>query len=150
MSTRSNIGIERDGGKVEAIYCHSDGYLDWNGRILDEHYRDREKVEALVALGDISSLHPEIGEKHPWDALESGVVRAYHRDRGEAWKDVKPRTFETRAAWLKAGGIDIEYFYLFTLAGEWVWKHYRRTPDFAPLAGAVEPEDESEDAEEAV
>ena len=67
MATRSMIGVRRPDGKVEAIYCHWDGYLDHNGRILLHHYTDLEKVKALIALGDLSSLGPEIGEEHDFD-----------------------------------------------------------------------------------
>lgn len=98
MGTRSRIGIE-DGetGKVRSIYCHWDGYSDGVGKILLDHYRDRTKVEELIALGDISSLGPEIGEKHDFDwRMElykepnspefrrlDKMVTAYGRDRGE-------------------------------------------------------------------
>ena len=34
MSTRSNIAIKRKNGTVESIYCHWDGYLSYNGKIL--------------------------------------------------------------------------------------------------------------------
>ena len=33
MSTRSNISIKRKDGTYDKIYCHSDGYLEYNGRI---------------------------------------------------------------------------------------------------------------------
>lgn len=85
MSTRSVIARENEDGSLDAIYCHSDGYLSHNGRILLEHYRDPGKVSALIALGSISSLAEEIGEKHSFDDYEAhrNWVRAYHRDRGE-------------------------------------------------------------------
>jgi len=69
-------------------------------------------AEALVALGDLSSLGEEIGEKHdfnyglklPVDSPECRRLRrmcnVYHRDRGESWADVKPEVFDnTPAAW---------------------------------------------------
>ena len=39
MSTRSNISIKRKDGTYDKIYCHSDGYLEYNGRILDTFYK---------------------------------------------------------------------------------------------------------------
>lgn len=48
---------------------------------------DPDKVDQLLALGDISSLGGQIGEKHPFEAsftLEKDWTTAYHRDRGEA------------------------------------------------------------------
>jgi hypothetical protein len=73
-------------GKYHGIYCHSDGYLDWNGRILLKHYRDPAKVAQLVALGDLSSIS------------EQGEPTAYHRDRGEHYDDVAPQVDATATA----------------------------------------------------
>ena len=67
MGTRSDIIVHRADGKWHRIYCHWDGYLDHNGKILFDHYTSQKKVDSLVALGDISSLGEEIGEKHPFE-----------------------------------------------------------------------------------
>ena len=37
MATRATIA-KLDNNGVKAIYLHSDGYLEYAGRILDEHY----------------------------------------------------------------------------------------------------------------
>jgi hypothetical protein len=71
MATRSRIAIENQDGTVSSIYCHFDGYLSGVGKKLFNHY-DKEKLEKLIELGDISSL----GE-----STEDTV--AYCRDRGE-------------------------------------------------------------------
>ena len=68
MATRSMIGVMH-GDKCKAVYCHWDGYLAHNGRILFEHY-DSPKANELVSLGDISSLGKEIGEKHPFSYFD--------------------------------------------------------------------------------
>jgi hypothetical protein len=88
------------GDKVKSVYCHWDGYLEHNGAILQEHY-DSTKANNLVALGDLSSLRPEIGEKHAFSKLEvpmdgeaydklyGNMTTFYGRDRGEEnteWK----------------------------------------------------------------
>ena len=72
MATRSRIAIEKQDGTVTSIYCHFDGYISGNGETLQTNYSNREKVEQLIALGDISSLESDIDE-----------TIAYHRDRGE-------------------------------------------------------------------
>jgi hypothetical protein len=54
MATRSRIAIETQDGII-SIYCHWDGHIETNGKILFENY-DREKTEQLIALGNISSL----------------------------------------------------------------------------------------------
>lgn len=87
MSTRSYIGIRNPDKTTKVIYAHWDGYVEHNGRILFENYKDKEKIEALLELGDISSLAAEIapadGVEHSFDKPAEGVVVAYHRDRGE-------------------------------------------------------------------
>jgi len=61
MGTRSRIGVMH-GDVCKSVYCHWDGYLDHNGRILQEHY-DSARANHLVALGDISSLGRDRGEQ---------------------------------------------------------------------------------------
>ena len=56
MGTRSTIALEFADGSVSQVYCHWDGYLDNNGKILQAHYTDPFKVRALVDLGGFSSL----------------------------------------------------------------------------------------------
>lgn len=60
MATRSMIYKEQQDGTLKGIYCHWDGYLEYNGSILLEHYSDPDKLEKLLALGDISSLGEEL------------------------------------------------------------------------------------------
>jgi hypothetical protein len=96
MGTRSRIGVMH-GDKVKSVYCHWDGYLEHNGRMLQEHY-DSSKANHLVALGDLSSLGPNIGEKHSFDIEakygtpeylaeaehKATMCTFYGRDRGES------------------------------------------------------------------
>ena len=99
MGTRSRIAVMH-GDVVKSVYCHWDGYLAWNGKLLQEHY-DSAKANQLVALGDLSSLKPEIGEAHPfgyhgtdisaedYEKQFGNMCTFYARDRGETgteWK----------------------------------------------------------------
>lgn len=83
MGTRSFIGLLRADGTVRAIYTHWDGYPEHHGPILLGFYNTEEKINALLDLGDLSSLAEEIGEKHPFDNAPDGICTAYGRDRGE-------------------------------------------------------------------
>ena len=86
MATRSNIAYKTAEGKIRSVYCHWDGYPEHNGKILMDHYTDQAKIEALVALGSISSLGAELGEKQDFDdrsTQKDDWTLAYHRDRGE-------------------------------------------------------------------
>lgn len=118
MATRSRIAIEFPDGTVESIYCHWDGYPEYNGKMLQQHYQDRTKVEELIQLGDISFLDQKIeptGE-HSFEKPETGVTVAYARDRGEL---KRIRKNWSREAFLKS---DIEEFgYLFTKENEWIY-----------------------------
>ena len=96
MATRSTIALEFADGTVQQVYCHWDGYLEHNGKILAEHYSNPFILRDLIDLGGLSSLRRDIGEKHafsqfdlPKEEVEAFVKRTenmctfYARDRGE-------------------------------------------------------------------
>lgn len=87
MATRSLICKQSEDKTITGIYCHWDGYPDGVGETLKEHYVDPNKIDKLLELGSISSLAPEIGDKHSFNKPTSGWVVAYHRDRGEDFED---------------------------------------------------------------
>ena len=121
MSTHSNIGILNQDGSVTFIYCHSDGYPSYVGKILREHYTDEAKVRELIGLGDLSSIGPVIGVKHKFDDFSPAVehmCRAYHRDRGEEWKDTKPRSCHSETNFYRRAKREASYAYLFK-DGKW-------------------------------
>jgi hypothetical protein len=121
MGTHSRIGVMH-GDKVKSVYCHWDGYLEHNGQVLEQYY-DSAKANNLVALGDMSTLRPQIGEKHAFSQfdLPPEEVEAYKeltrdwctfygRDRGEVsvWKVAN--TFEEFLE--QADGCGAEYYYI--------------------------------------
>ena len=86
MATRSNIAMKTADGKIVSVYCHWDGYVANNGKILLENYTDAHKIEALVALGSISSLGEQIGEQQDFNdrsTQKDDWTLFYSRDRGE-------------------------------------------------------------------
>lgn len=91
MATRSLIGQLQADGTIRYIYCHSDGYLECNGRLLNEHWRSRADVEKMLDEGSMSILGEHLGQKHDFDdykARGSGC-RFYGRDRGETDVDAR-------------------------------------------------------------
>ena len=148
MGTRSRIGVMH-GDKCKSVYCHWDGYLEHNGRILQEHY-DSAKANNLVALGDISSLGIVIGDQHPFSPFESpdakeaheaaakaGWTTFYGRDRGETGADFAvDHTFADFLDRVHNGGA--EYYYIMR---DGVW--YTGCPGdgatLVPLATALTP-----------
>lgn len=91
MGTRSDIIVHRADGKWSRIYCHWDGYLEHNGRILFDHYTSQQMAEKLVAPGDLSSLAASCDKPkgHTFDKAVDGYCVYYGRDRGEADVDAK-------------------------------------------------------------
>jgi hypothetical protein len=85
MATRSTIAMEFADGTVQQIYCHWDGYLEHNGKILFNHYVDPYKTRELIDMGDISSL---------CNTIEETKQGAYHFWRGEELRVAKFIDFE--------------------------------------------------------
>ena len=107
MATRSRIAIENQDGSVISIYCHWDGYIKSNGVILNENYTTKDKVEELIALGDLSSLDVTIDR-----------TVAYARDNGE---DLNQKPFNNVEDLFEDGfSSGIEYIYCFTKNSIWL------------------------------
>ena len=137
MATRSTIAFLRDNGEVAKVYCHWDGYLEHNGELLVKHYDTADKVEALIAGGDISSLGRQIGEKHPFDvfmkdkmsaedralcerAEAEGWTMYYGRDRGES--NVAAKVYKSLGEYeAKAQMEEFNYCFIY---GEWYYISY--------------------------
>jgi hypothetical protein len=119
MGTRSRIGVMH-GDNCKFVYCHWDGYLDYNGKLLQEHY-DSSQANHIVALGDISSLRknfeiPE-GVEHSFEKPQDDITVFYGRDRGE--KNVDFRTDDSFAKFLeRVEDCGAEYYYIMK-DGEW-------------------------------
>lgn len=145
MSTRSMIAIQYGDGKVDGIYCHDSGYVDNNGRIIQDNYQDLAKTKRLIDLGAISKLGPSPDQDPavakygflwdsdeymslPWDEQTkiwnsmTGTM-AYHRDRGE--RLMIGHYDGTRGLKYRARYVGAEYIYLFKQdkeTGEWSWR----------------------------
>lgn len=100
-------------------YCHSDGYLTYNGAMLLDHYSDRTKVEKLISFGDMAALNENIdpfsGREHNFDHRQEGVTVFYGRDRGE--KETEPRIVDLDD--INSPDSWIEYCYVYGKDGKW-------------------------------
>jgi len=116
MATRSRIGIQNQDGSVSSIYCHFDGYPEGVGAMLEEHYSNRQKLNMLINLGDISVLGEQVStmDEHSFDNRKEGVTVAYHRDRGE---ELRPARVDSS---LEKFHVSESYGYVYTLEGKWV------------------------------
>ncbi len=141
MATRSTIALEYADGTVDQVYCHWDGYLDNNGKILYNHYKDPFKVQRLMDLGDISSLDTEIGDEHDFDSRGEGTT-FYGRDRGET--GTGSRRFANYEAYRKEAQFE-EYNYILRTDGNWYVEFYGK---FDGLLGEAIAEEMRQNAEE--
>lgn len=156
MSTRAIIAIEEERDRFAAVFLHFDGYLHGAGATLAEHYADTDRVQQLLALGNLIGLRPSLGEKH--DAKDNPLARRQgwtttcHRDQGDEWEFVKPITFAGLGV-LEARLMEFWFFewaYLFK-DGRWLVAHlspYRgRLPeggiDWEPLVDRLAMRTES-------
>ena len=101
MATRSTIALEFADGTIGQVYCHWDGYLAHNGKMLFEHYSNPFILRDLIDLGSISSLAPTIGTKRPFSHYDTelslvefnnkygNMTNFYGRDRGETNTEAK-------------------------------------------------------------
>jgi hypothetical protein len=132
------------GTVCKSIYCHWDGYLGYNGALLQEHY-DSAKANQLVALGNLSSLRANIGEKHAFSQFEvpaeeveafktltEDMCTFYGRDRGEGGQEWKvSHTFAEFLEQCERCGA--EYYYVME-NGQWYYgSMHERDPFYKRL-----------------
>lgn len=106
MSTSCSIAVQHANGRVSAVYCHFDAYLEYMGETLNSHYNSLLLAEELVALGNLSSVNEFVSE-----------CVAYHRDRNEPWVDVKPKEYANLEEYKDKVHLDIDNnvpHYIFT------------------------------------
>ena len=132
MGTRSRIGIEMPDHTVVSAYCHWDGDVEGNGKILVEHYQNRKDVQELIDGGSMSSLRTRgewnskalRDEKGEWISDAAGHLMyendrepqpLYHSERGEDI-NVEHTSFDKFVSGDLGGE---EYAYLFDLNGNW-------------------------------
>ena len=112
MATRARIGLELSDGSILSAYHHWDGYPQWLGMKLVEHFNSRELASELIDGGDMSCCWT----KDRWDGKEASEDGPqYYSQRGE---DCPPR-LDTNLLAYKHKESGEEYHYLFT-KGEWV------------------------------
>ena len=129
MATRSRIGIQLKDDSVLSVYHHWDGYPEWLGRQLMEHYNTHEKASELIDGGDMSVCLTDDGEPSP----------QYYSLRGE---DCPPRLDDNIFQYLDKDNNE-EFAYIWTIHDKWVCYDmnsfdYRKQPEKVEIpAGKV-------------
>ena len=119
MGTRSYIARQIGDDQYLTIYCQLNGYPEDTGATLVKHYDTSEKVNALLALGDLyylrEKLSPDPG-RHGFSAPQPGVTLAYRRDGDCPGWEATIKTFEDLSNWEQDG---VEYIYIYDTNGQW-------------------------------
>jgi len=111
MATRSRIGIQLADESILSIYCHYDGFPEFNGAKLVEHFNSYDAAAELIDGGDISALWTNAG----WNNEILPTTGAlYYTSRGEEYNP--PRLDSNLEKYLANGE---EYAYIFK-DDEWV------------------------------
>lgn len=94
MSTHSRITVRTSKGIRKTVYCHSDGYVDFNGVILFNSYSNIRKAKRLVRGGNISSLGSKV---NPYTSPKNWFVTKLNK-QGELEKiaTTEPHSFSNR------------------------------------------------------
>jgi hypothetical protein len=157
MATRSTIALEFADGTIGQVYCHWDGYLAHNGKILFENYSNPFVLRDLIDLGGLSSLRTTIGTKHPFShydvegmssdefyKLYGNMCTFYGRDRGEGQSDAN---YFKDFADFRANGQAEEYDYILrNVNGVATWFVSDHGGEFKVLEDALVAELEAEEA----
>lgn len=113
MATRALVGIERHDGSIDTIYVHHG--MDCKD-VLKRDYRDLDKVEELISLGDASYIHSDLDDSF-----------FYGRDRGDSDTDyVTYEDLEDLIVSNAESGIELVYIYSEPY-------HRWKTYEFGPL-----------------
>lgn len=144
MGTRSNIGYEREDGKIVSAFCFYDGYASGVGKTLLYHYSvSKKKIKNLVDGGNMSGIGREprktdkIGRERrvffststALREFESGEFCLYYPGNHEA---DKPEVSESLGEWMDTRDSNIEYLYLWSdlRGGKWKWCVWERKDDY--------------------
>ena len=138
MATRSNIAIVNSDKSISSIYCHWDGYPEYVGKMLLNHYNNVGIINELLDLGNLSQLCEKLysdNNSHTFDKPQDGVCVAYGRERGE--KDQEAIVFEDLGEFEdSAKNSWADYQYLFE-DGKWSYRNVNNTLGWRELTPTV-------------
>ena len=114
MATRARIGLKLEDGSIISAYHHWDGYPEWLGVTLKEHYNTKEDIAKLIDGGNMSSCYSD----NEYDYEKQTFVKQDPKPNyygGDSEKPRLSRNFTQFAFDSKSGE---EYLYLF-VDNEW-------------------------------
>ena len=112
MATRARIGIQNDDGTIRSVYHHWDGYPEWLGKTLRQHFDTVDKVNTLIDGGDMSSCYTNLGFNNETRETTGPL---YYSERGE---NVPAKVNTNFDNYMQYNNASEEFYYLF-LNDEW-------------------------------
>ena len=114
MATRARIGLKLEDGSIISAYHHWDGYPEWLGVTLKEHYNTKKDIAKLIDGGNMSSCYSD----NEYDYKKQEFVKQDPKPNyygGDSERPRLSRNFTQFAFDSKSGE---EYLYLF-VDNEW-------------------------------
>ena len=114
MSTRARIGLKLEDGSIISAYHHWDGYPEWLGVTLKEHYNTKEDIAKLIDGGNMSSCYSD----NQYDEKKQEFVKNDPKPEYYGGDDERPRLSRNFTQFAFDSKSGEEYLYLF-VDNEW-------------------------------
>ena len=114
MATRARIGLKLEDGSIISAYHHWDGYPEWLGVTLKEHYNTKEDIAKLIDGGNMSSCYSD----NQYDEEKQEFVKNDPKPEYYGGDDERPRLSRNFTQFAFDSKSGEEYLYLF-MDGEW-------------------------------
>ena len=114
MGTRARIGILLPDDSILSVYHHWDGYPEWLGVTLKEHYNTKEDIAKLIEGGNMSSCYSD----NQYDEEKQEFVKNDPKPEYYGGDDEKPRLSRNFTQFAFDSKSGEEYLYLF-VDNEW-------------------------------
>ena len=114
MATRARIGLKLEDGSIISAYHHWDGYPEWLGVTLKEHYNTKEDIAKLIEGGNMSSCYSD----NQYDEEKQEFVKNDPKPEYYGGDDERPRLSKNFTQFAFDSKSGEEYLYLF-VDNEW-------------------------------
>ena len=114
MATRARIGLKLEDGSIISAYHHWDGYPEWLGVTLKEHYNKKEDIAKLIEGGNMSSCYSD----NQYDEEKQEFVKNDPKPEYYGGDDERPRLSRNFTQFAFDSKSGEEFLYLFS-ENEW-------------------------------
>ena len=114
MATRARIGLKLEDRSIISAYHHWDGYPEWLGVTLKEHYNTKEDIAKLIDGGNMSSCYSD----NQYDEEKQEFVKNDPKPEYYGGDDERPRLSRNFTQFAFDSKSGEEYLYLF-VDNEW-------------------------------